>query len=103
MSYWKINDLNTTKQMGNFYQLLKKHKTINKALRDAKLEFLNNADNISAHPVNWASLNAWGKTDVQLETGFRFVNYLIIISLIIMMVFILKRKLLWSLIKKAVI
>ena len=93
MSYWKINDLNTTKQMGYFYQYLKEHESINMSLRKAKLEFLNSADNISAHPVNWASLNAWGKTDIQLEKSspLRILLLLSLISIVIILFFIIKK------------
>jgi CHAT domain-containing protein len=92
MSYWKINDLNTTKQMGYFYRYLKEHESINTSLRKAKLEFLHNADNISAHPVNWASMNAWGKTDVKLEKAPLLGIFLLIAIALLTLIYFFKKR-----------
>lgn len=84
MSYWKINDQITAKQIGDFYKFLKSDQSVNQALRNTKLEYLRQADNLTAHPANWASLNAWGKTDIQIAKKDNLVIYLFLGALLIL-------------------
>jgi CHAT domain-containing protein len=90
MSYWKINDRITANQIGYFYQYLKEKKSINNALRNAKLKYLSQADNITAHPANWASLNAWGKTDITLENEPKLMLYLFASAFLLILLLIFK-------------
>jgi CHAT domain-containing protein len=92
MSYWKINDRITANQIGYFYQCLKGNKTINSALRMAKLKYLSHSDNITAHPVNWASLNAWGKTDMLIEKESKITICLFAGAILIVLMLIFKNR-----------
>ncbi len=60
ISLWKVNDQSTSDIMGNFYKFLSQGDGIGYSLREAKLEFLKNADEYSAHPAYWSSFVAFG-------------------------------------------
>lgn len=55
MSLWKLEDEASSKLMGGFYKGLADGKTKRGALRAAKLEYLEGADDLSAHPAFWAA------------------------------------------------
>lgn len=55
MSFWKVNDRATADLMSHFYQMLSSGIRIDEAMRQAKLAYLNEADEYSAHPANWAA------------------------------------------------
>lgn len=63
MSLWKVNDQASTNLMDDFYGYLLEGKTIDRALREAKLKYLENADELSADPMIWAPLVAYGSLD----------------------------------------
>jgi CHAT domain-containing protein len=92
MSYWKLNDQVTAQITSCFYQHLKHGELVHQALRNAKLEYLNRADNITAHPVNWASLNAWGKADVKVAKLSNGYFYLILGGGLVLIFLIFKRR-----------
>lgn len=54
-SHWPVNDAATAKLMGLFYKYLAKGQEKDEALRNAKLEYLENADPAQAHPFYWGS------------------------------------------------
>jgi CHAT domain-containing protein len=60
ISLWKVNDQSTSDIMGNFYKFLSQGEGIGYSLYEAKLEFLKNADEYSAHPAYWSSFVAFG-------------------------------------------
>ena len=55
MSHWPVNDEASAKLIGFFYENLAEGMTKDEALRQAKLKYLENADNISANPFFWGS------------------------------------------------
>ena len=60
MSLWKVNDQSTSQIMPLFYKKLARGKSKNHALREAKLEYMENADLAFKHPFYWASFVALG-------------------------------------------
>ena len=89
MSYWKANDRATAQVMNHFYKELTNGKTINRSLRNAKLAYLDQADEFSAHPASWAALVPLGDVDKnvyqkegRLKHFFFFVLGLLIIPFI---------------------
>jgi CHAT domain-containing protein len=56
MSLWKINDNVTSKLMGSFYKAIAESESVDKALFTAKSEYLEQSDELTAHPSNWASI-----------------------------------------------
>ncbi len=63
MSLWKANDKTTSQIMKSFGSSLLDGLTIDKALRVAKLEYLESADKIQAHPYFWATFITVGNSD----------------------------------------
>ncbi|CAN5179110.1 CHAT domain-containing protein [soil metagenome] len=60
MTLWKVNDQTTASLVQKFYQNLKNEEPLNNALKNAQKEYLQNADEYSAHPVYWAGFSLWG-------------------------------------------
>lgn len=60
MSLWKVNDQASIALMDDFYQQLLDGAPIDQALRQAKLNYLGRADELTAHPKTWAPLVAYG-------------------------------------------
>ena len=55
MSLWSIEDVSSAEIMSNFYSYLKDYKSKDEALRAAKLDYLNNANQLQAHPYFWSA------------------------------------------------
>jgi len=55
MSLWPVNDRFTANLMSDFYRELSLGLPIAKALQQAKLSFIKNQDEFSAHPANWSA------------------------------------------------
>ncbi len=68
MSLWKAADDGTQKIMVHFYQALLQHTGKDIALQQAKLQYLSNADQITAHPFYWATFVLLGNANA-IETG----------------------------------
>lgn len=60
MSLWKVNDQTSIGLMDDFYRFLIQGETIDNALRNAKLKYLETADEITADPMSWAPMVAYG-------------------------------------------
>ena len=54
MSQWSVNDKSSAELMVSFYEQLKSGLSKAKAMQKAKLDYLHNADNLTAHPYYWA-------------------------------------------------
>jgi CHAT domain-containing protein len=63
MSLWKVNDQASILLMDDFYKHLSKGRTIDEALRTAKLNYLETADELTADPKIWAPLVAYGSLE----------------------------------------
>ena len=53
MTLWEVEDESGAHIMKDFYKFLSKGKSKNEALRSAKLEHIQNADPLKAHPHYW--------------------------------------------------
>ena len=60
MSLWLANDQSTSKIMQAFYKYAAKGFTKDQALKKAKIDYLDQADALTAHPYFWANLIAVG-------------------------------------------
>ncbi|MGB3180953.1 MAG: CHAT domain-containing tetratricopeptide repeat protein [Cyclobacteriaceae bacterium] len=60
MTLWKLNDRITADIMEDFYVGLTKGQKLDESLRRSKLNYLQEADELTAHPVNWAAFVAIG-------------------------------------------
>ena len=63
MSLWKVNDQTASGLIDDFYEQLLKGESIDDALRQAKLNYLELSDELTAHPKTWAPLIAYGNLD----------------------------------------
>jgi CHAT domain-containing protein len=84
MSLWKVNDKTTADLVDFFYKNLRQGQPKDAALRNAKLSFLQSADDLSAHPANWAAFIALGNNSpVQLPAAnYPWVVFAIAASLL---------------------
>ena len=60
---WSIADLNSSRLMKLFYKNLKSDEKIDKALEEAKIQYIENSDQLNSHPFYWAGYIQSGKTD----------------------------------------
>jgi len=97
MSLWTANDKSTSIIMGDFYKYLSEGKRKSEALRQAKLDYITNADEVKSHPYFWAHFIANGnmkpvvKTSWVLKSLFIFAT-LITLGAIFRLVILLIRK-----------
>lgn len=68
VSLWSVDDYSTSEIMISFYKYLKKGQSKDKAIRNAKLEFLASADKVKKHPFYWAAFIHMGDS-VPLDLG----------------------------------
>lgn len=67
MTLWPVEDRSTSKLMQNFYQNLNKGLDKENALRQAKLEYLDNTNSIGSNPFYWAGFVMMGSSaDVEI-------------------------------------
>ncbi len=62
MTLWEIEDQSSAEVMTLFYKYLRRGQTKDEALRNAKLEFLENADMLKSHPYFWGGYIVIGDT-----------------------------------------
>jgi CHAT domain-containing protein len=76
MSLWKARDVFTADVMVQFYEHIHKGESVSNALRNAKLQFLKDADGPTAHPANWAAFVLNGHDmDFGQKANFRYAWY----------------------------
>ena len=63
VSLWQIDDKSTASIMNNFYKEIKRGADKDAALRNAKLEYLKNADEVKSNPFYWAGFVLIGNSD----------------------------------------
>ena len=90
MSLWKVNDKFTADLMARFYKHLNKGNKISESLSKSKLEFLQESDQYSAHPSNWAAFVPVGKNTELSNQNYTF--YYIILVVVALLVLVLIRR-----------
>lgn len=88
ISKWEVSDAFTPEIMQKFYKNLKAGKNKSESLRNAKLTYLNNADNINSNPYYWASLVQIGnnhplKTSNFIHKAIYTISCLIILGMLV--------------------
>jgi CHAT domain-containing protein/tetratricopeptide (TPR) repeat protein len=79
MSMWEVEDNAGTEIMRSFYQILKKGRSTDNALRQAKLKYLENANPRLAHPHYWLGYVSIGSSEPLFRSyDFYFFGLLII-------------------------
>jgi len=97
MSLWKVDDEATSKIMTSFYKHLNEGETKDEALKNAKLDYLENTDDpLLKHPYYWSGFVLTGNAEALLESH----NYWIYLSLLPLMIIWSYRKRLFQFFKK---
>jgi CHAT domain-containing protein len=95
MTLWTVEDKSGVDLMTSFYENLKTGQNKTEALRQAKLDFLENADPLKAHPYFWAGYVVIGD-DTPLFTNYKkyliAVGVFIIIAIFAYFFFLRRRK-----------
>jgi CHAT domain-containing protein len=86
MSLWRVKDQYTADLMSYFYHYINKGQDVNKSLTKSKLDFIEYADEIKAHPSNWASFVSIGESEVLVESN-NFLIYLLVLATFIVLTF----------------
>ena len=90
MSHWSVNDAATAKLMGYFYKYLADGQEKHVALRNAKLEFLEQADPAQAHPYFWGGFVLVGDArPLELGEKWTWLFYLLVSIPMVGLVYIL--------------
>lgn len=77
-SLWKIDEQSSAKIIESFYTYLKKGWTKDKALQQAKLDYISTADGRTAHPQYWAGLVLIGDTSpIQLQSSSNLIYWVL--------------------------
>lgn len=82
MSLWEVEDQSGTQIMGSFYKNLKRGKTKDESLRQAKLEYLENSNSRRAHPHYWLGyINIGNNSPLYKSYDFYFFSLLLLVLL----------------------
>ncbi len=77
ISLWKVRDATAARLMQGLYEDLSEGIDSDEALRNTKLRYLEQSDEITAHPSNWASFVGIGKTRIRKDHTLLYVFILI--------------------------
>ncbi len=84
---WPLHDRSAAKLMSAFYHYLDKGNSKSEAMRLAKLDFIADAGEMTAHPIYWASPILWGN-DKALKLAKKESNYWINIAPVFALLFL---------------
>jgi CHAT domain-containing protein len=74
MTLWSVEDYSGVELMTSFYSGLAEGKTKDEALRQAKLNYLQNSDQLKAHPHFWAAyVNIGDTTPLNMSKSIRYL------------------------------
>ncbi|PHS04221.1 MAG: hypothetical protein COA88_14175 [Kordia sp.] len=87
-SLWNVDDKATANIIVDFYKNLKKKQTKSKALRNAKLSYLNNSSLSESSPYYWASLVFLGENNaIELPKRSYLRDYIISLGILLLGIF----------------
>ncbi len=88
MSLWKADDLSTSKIMIDFLKQLKMGKSKSRAIREAKLNFLSNSDQLTSNPYYWADFVVIGNnTSIKTNWSLPYILLSVLLLVILTIVF----------------
>jgi len=92
MSLWEIEDRSGTEIIKDFYGQIKRGFSKSDALRNARLDYLKNADMLRSHPYFWSSLVIYGNNDPLYARRDLSIAYYALALLIFAVIFFIYRK-----------
>ncbi len=81
MTLWPVEDKSGVNLMTNFYEYLVKGKTKAVSLQNSKIDFINNADQLHAHPYFWSGYVVIGNNEPLFTPYKKYALWLIIFIL----------------------
>ena len=82
MTLWQVADQSSSELMTSFYKYLKKGKSKQEAMRLAKIEYLESADDITSNPYFWSGFVVLGDSSpIYHKSGMAY--WVVIISIFI--------------------
>jgi CHAT domain-containing protein len=92
-SLWKVDEQSSAEIIDLFYKNIKKGLTKDKALQQAKLDYLKNAQGRTLSPQYWAGLVLIGDTTpIEMNTSSNFIFWMLGATFIILMIAIARKK-----------
>ncbi len=91
MSLWTANDKSTSDIMGTFYENLALKRSKSSALREAKLKYLEESDDIRSHPYYWAHMIVNGNNE-PITRPIDYKTYLLITLVLVAALIVVKRR-----------
>ncbi|MCH7412458.1 CHAT domain-containing protein [Belliella sp. R4-6] len=89
MSLWAVSDQSTSKLMTSFYDKVYDGESYSEAIRNAKLDYLQQADENTAHPYYWAGFVYLG--DVESDKPNYFFYFFLGIATLVAIYFLTRR------------
>ena len=83
MTLWSVEDKSGVKLMTSFYENLLKGKTKSESLQKSKIDFINNADQLKAHPYFWSGYVVIGNNNALFASYKKHFIYAGIIFLLL--------------------
>jgi CHAT domain-containing protein/Tfp pilus assembly protein PilF len=93
-SLWEVNENSSSEMMQTFYTHLKNGAEPSTALRQTKLDYIQNHSLAEASPYHWAAFTAWGHDSYNSNSGtnFWFYGVISILGLLSAYLFISKKR-----------
>ena len=85
MSLWEVDDLSGSEIVKDFYLNLKRGFSKSRSLREARINYLKNANQMRSHPYFWSTLVIMGNDD---SVYFPVKRYILIALIIIILYFV---------------
>lgn len=84
MTLWAVEDQSGSILMSSFYENLVSGQNIDVALRESKLQYLKNADQLSAHPYLWSGYVSIGSTAPLTSGGPSVISILVYVLIAVL-------------------
>lgn len=93
MSQWAVDDESTLQLMRFFYSSIRDGMSKSRALRQAKINFLRNANELECDPAFWAAFTLWGNPDrIELNCDYNWILFFVPAGLLALGLIIKRRK-----------
>ena len=93
MTLWQVSDKSSSELMTSFYHYLKRGKSKQEAMRLAKIDYLNNSDDLTSNPYFWSGFVVLGDSSpIYKKSGIAYWISIIILFVGLLVYFQYKKK-----------
>jgi len=93
MTLWQVTDKSSSELMTSFYKYLKRGRSKQEAMRLAKIDYLEQADDLTSNPYFWSGFVVLGDgSPIYNKSGFTYWTIVIVIFAGLLVFFQLRRK-----------